>query len=96
MGSLRQEMIRLLREREMTARELSQILSIRERDVYDHMCHIEKSVMASGAKLTVVPSRCLKCGFEFKSRKRISPPSRCPVCKGEHISDPVFGLSIKG
>ena len=95
MGSLRQEIIRLLREREMSARELSQILSLRERDVYDHMDHIRKSIKASGEKLVIIQSRCLRCGFEFKNRQRISAPSRCPFCKGEHVSDPVFRISVK-
>jgi predicted Zn-ribbon and HTH transcriptional regulator len=96
MGSLRQEIISLLRVKEMPARELSQILSLRERDVYDHMYHIRKSIKASGEELVITQSRCLRCGFEFKSRKRISAPSRCPICKGEHISDPVFRISAKG
>ena len=95
MGSLRQEIIRLIGEREMSARELSQILSIRERDVYDHMYHIEKTVKASEEELFIIQSHCLKCGFTFKNRKRISPPSRCPICKGEHIADPVFRISAK-
>jgi predicted Zn-ribbon and HTH transcriptional regulator len=95
MGSLRQEIIRLLREGEMSARELSQILSIRERDVYDHMYHIEKTIRVSGEALFIIQSYCLKCGFTFKNRKRLSPPSRCPICKGEHIADPVFRISAK-
>jgi hypothetical protein len=90
LGSIRQEVIKLLRERDMTAIAISQILSVREKDVYDHLYHIEKSVTAGGDRFSVVPSRCLKCGFEFKNRTRVNPPSRCPVCKQEHISAPLF------
>jgi predicted Zn-ribbon and HTH transcriptional regulator len=95
MGSLRQAIIKLLRKREMSARELSQMLSLPEKEVYDHMPHIKKSIKASGKELVIIQSRCLKCGFEFKDRKRLSPPSRCPICKEEHISDPVFRIFAK-
>lgn len=91
--TIRQRMIVLLVEKEMTARELSQVLGIREREVFDHLTHIGRSVAAQGGRLTVLPVRCLACGYVFEERKRFTRPSRCPRCKKSHIETPVYYLS---
>ena len=61
------------------------ILSIREKEVYDHLEHISRSASAKGLKLIVTPFQCLNCGFLFKDRQRFTRPGRCPQCKGGHI-----------
>ena len=91
--TIRQRMIVLLVEKEMTARELSQVLGIREREVFDYLTHIGRSVAAQGGRLTVLPVRCLACGYVFEERKRFTRPSRCPRCKKSHIETPVYYLS---
>jgi len=91
--TVRQRMIALLEEGEMTARDLSQALGIREREVYDHLAHIARSVAAQGGRLVVLPVRCLACGYVFEERKRFTRPSRCPRCKKSHIETPVYHLS---
>jgi predicted Zn-ribbon and HTH transcriptional regulator len=83
--TIRQEMIELLSEEEMNARELSQALGIQEKEVYEHLPHIARSVAAQGKKLIVRPFRCLVCGYVFKDRKRFTRPGRCPQCKEGHI-----------
>jgi len=83
-------MIEALEGRSLDLREISQLLGIKERDALDHLMHIERSIHLRS--LTVEPASCQKCGFSFKKRTRLSTPSRCPVCKGEHISPPRFRI----
>lgn len=83
--TIRQEMIELLSEEEMNAMELSQALGIQEKEVYEHLPHIARSVAAQGKKLIVRPFRCLACGYVFKDRKRFTRPGRCPQCKEGRI-----------
>ena len=87
-------MIALLSEREMTAKELSQALGIREKEVFDHLAHIARTVAVHRGKLTVLPIHCLACGYVFEERRRFTRPSRCPQCKKSHIEAPVFRLSL--
>jgi transcriptional regulator len=85
MLTVRQRMIDLLAEEELTARELSQALGIMEKEVYGHLQHIERTVARQGLKLAVHPYTCLNCGYTFDSRKRWDRPGRCPICKQGHI-----------
>ena len=90
MQTIRQQIIDLLEERECSALNVSQILKIREKDVFEHLTHIRQSVAAQHRKLIVVPARCLECGFVFGDRRRVTKPGRCPRCKGEHVQDPTY------
>lgn len=83
-------MIDILARGEYTARDLSQMLRLREKDVYDHLVHISRSLSSRKLKLTVVPARCLHCSYVFESRNRFTKPGRCPRCRGEHIEDPRY------
>jgi predicted Zn-ribbon and HTH transcriptional regulator len=91
--TIRQQIIEFLSNKEMGGKELSQSVGIREKEVYDHLSHIARSVNARRKKLIIIPSRCLECGYVFEDRKRFSPPSRCPRCKNEHIQDPTYRIS---
>ena len=90
METIRQQMINLLSEMELNAIELSQDLGIREREVYEHLPHIARSVTSQGKKLVIEPSRCLKCGYVFEGRKRFTRPGRCPRCRETYIQRPTF------
>lgn len=85
MITLRQRMIELLREEELDAKDLSGLLSIREKDVYEHLPHVVRSLGASDEELVVTPYCCLKCDYVFKKRSRLDRPGRCPRCKDGHI-----------
>ncbi len=65
--------------------EISQGVSIREKEVYEHLEHISRSLAASGKKLRIQPYACLSCGYVFKVRNRFKRPGRCPQCKESHI-----------
>jgi predicted Zn-ribbon and HTH transcriptional regulator len=64
METIRQQMIVLLTEREMSARELSQAIGIREKEVYEHLPHIARSVAVQKQKLIIQPAQCLGCGYQ--------------------------------
>lgn len=86
----REALLAVLRAGTSTMRELSQRARLPERDVAEHLPHLERSLRAHGERLVVEPSRCLACDFDFSRRARFAPPSRCPACKSERISPPRF------
>lgn len=85
MPTVRQQIIDLLSARALNALEISQAVSIREREVYDHLRHIGRSLAAQGKRLEISPYLCLSCDFTFAERDRFTRPSRCPQCKEGHI-----------
>ena len=93
--TIRQQIINLLSVDEFTLRDLSQALSIPEKEVVDHLGHIERSVQRFGNKLVVTPYKCLSCGFVFEKRSRFSKPGRCPDCKNSHIQTACYHIKIK-
>jgi predicted Zn-ribbon and HTH transcriptional regulator len=92
METVRRQIIVLLSQKEMSAMDLSQDLGIREKEVYEHLPHIERSLAAQGKELVIRPSLCLKCGYVFKDRKRFTRPGRCPQCKGTHLQRPTYEI----
>jgi transcriptional regulator len=71
--------------------ELSQMLSLPEKDVLDHLTHLARAPGA-GYQFHIIPAACKHCGFVFKKRERLTTPSRCPLCHHESISRPRFRL----
>jgi len=90
--TIRQEIVACILDQTLSAKELSGAVHVSEKDVYDHLEHIERSTHKAGHQLTVIPAECLKCGFVFKKRERLKKPGRCPVCRGEQIQEPLFGI----
>ena len=88
--TIRQQMLFLLSEKDMSAREISQVMGIREKDVYEHLPHIARSAAVQRKKVIILPSSCLVCGYVFKERKRFTRPSRCPRCKKSHLQEPMY------
>ncbi|MGE5840731.1 MAG: transcriptional regulator [Deltaproteobacteria bacterium] len=91
--TIRQKILSLLVDHEMTAREISQAIGIREREVYEHLPHIALSATAQKRKLVVLPFNCMSCGYVFEQRRRFTRPSRCPRCKKTHLETPVYRLA---
>jgi transcriptional regulator len=91
MGTVRQSIIFVLKEQELTAKEISQAVGIREKEVYEHLSHIARSRTLSG-KFIHLPSTCRGCGFVFKKRDRLTPPGKCFLCRSEAITPPRFTI----
>jgi predicted Zn-ribbon and HTH transcriptional regulator len=91
--TIRQNIIALLEELHMDARELSKQVKIREKEVYTHLAHIQKSLKNRKLRLMIEPYYCRLCGFEFADRQRLSPPGRCPQCRRGSIEPAVFTIT---
>jgi predicted Zn-ribbon and HTH transcriptional regulator len=94
--TIRQEILRHLREGPLTARELSGLVHLREKDVLSHLEHLERSLRRSESRLAFDASECLACGYRFSGRQRLTRPSACPRCRAQHITAPVFRLEPSG
>jgi transcriptional regulator len=94
MNTLRQAMRELLAEHPRSSLELSQLLSLSEKEVLEHLQHLARAP-GPGLTFRIIPAVCKHCGFVFKKRERLTRPSRCPLCQHESISRPRFAL-VKG
>ena len=90
--TIRQEIIDLLSSEKLTIRDLSQAVSLQEKEIWDHLGHIERSLQHQSKKLMVSPYECLTCGFVFEGRTRLTKPGRCPNCKNSHIKVAQFHI----
>jgi len=90
LATVRQQIIQKLETCRMTAHELSGELRQSEQEILKHLPHVARSLAAVRKRLVMEPPTCLSCGFRFKKRDRMRAPSRCPLCKGEHITEPYF------
>ncbi len=86
----RKDIIDLLSKQSMTVRELAELFHADARDILIDLEHIAQSVRPS--RLIMEPSSCKSCGFLFKKRERHKRPSKCPECKNEKITEPVFSV----
>jgi hypothetical protein len=93
MPTLRQQIIELLTDGEMDARELSREVGIKEKEVIEHLSHISRSLAVKGKKLTIRSAECLLCGYVFEKRQRFTRPGRCPRCKKSHLQSPGFYIA---
>ena len=92
MKTIRQQMMELLAEKEMSARQLSQAVRIREKEVYEHLLHIAQTLSTKRKRLVIRPAQCLACGYVFQNRKRFTRPGRCPQCKKSYIQEPTYRI----
>ncbi len=92
MLTLRKKIAEALKEESFDLREISKRFGVKEREVLDHLEHIEKSIHPK--RLISESASCQECGFSFKKRTRLSTPGRCPVCRSEQISPPRFKIRL--
>ena len=92
MPTIRQKIISLLSEDELSAREISGEVGISEKEVIEHLSHIARSVASENKKVFITPARCLGCEYVFEDRRRFTRPGRCPRCKKSHIQSPRFRI----
>ncbi len=88
--TLRHQITTILTTGIFSAREISSQVGIPEKEVYEHLEHIRKSMEKKAEHLTITPAECAKCGFVFSKREKLRKPGKCPVCKGEQIQEPLF------
>jgi transcriptional regulator len=87
----RQALKILLLEQDRSVRELSQLLSLAEKEILAHLEHIAKAP-GPDHQFVLIPARCRQCGFVFKKRDRLTTPSRCPICRQTSIARPRYAL----
>ncbi len=90
--TIRQEILAVLRGATLTAKDISSQVSITEKEAYEHLEHIRRSLGGIHGLLIVTPAECRKCGFIFKKRDRLKKPGKCPVCHHEAIRAPGFSI----
>ncbi|MGW8312512.1 MAG: ArsR family transcriptional regulator [Desulfuromonadales bacterium] len=91
--SQRRRLLRFLSTEPMSARELSHAAGLSERDVYDHLQHLRKTLRKQACQLIVSPAACLDCHYTFRKRERLTRPGKCPICRSTHLSEPHFCLA---
>jgi predicted Zn-ribbon and HTH transcriptional regulator len=92
-GTFRQEIISVLVEKAMAAREISAEVGISEKEVVEHLEHIRIASRKSKERLMIIPAECKNCGFKFKKRERLNKPGKCPICRHKYIKEPYFFIS---
>lgn len=90
--TIRQAIVSLLTGKTLSAREISGIVRISEKEVYEHLEHIRKGIHHSGQRVIITPAMCRRCGFVFKKRDRLKRPGKCPVCRSEMVTEPLFSI----
>lgn len=85
----REEIIEILKDREMTSQELCQHFQTTRRAILSDLKHIRKSLKSKEGSLIVRMPLCRQCGFSFKL-KAVKEPSKCPKCNSTWIEPPTY------
>ncbi|MBI5742043.1 MAG: transcriptional regulator [Nitrospirae bacterium] len=93
--TIRQGITAALKGNTLSAKELSGALRVSEKEIYEHLSHIQKTVHKSDYVMVITPAECRKCGFVFEKREKLQKPGRCPICRSESIEEPLFGIASK-
>jgi len=91
--TVRQKIISSIKGKTLSVREISTTVRASEKEVYNHLSHIQKTVHTSRLTFIVSPAECRKCGFSFAKRARLTRPGKCPLCRSETISGPFFSIT---
>jgi predicted Zn-ribbon and HTH transcriptional regulator len=93
--TIRQRIMSLLEDKNLSAKEISAYVMTSEKEVYEHLEHIQRTINKKENNLIITPAECRKCGFAFIKRDRLKKPGRCPVCRNEQILEPIFSIKKK-
>ncbi len=88
----RKEIIEVLKEREMTLKELVELFQTEVKEIVEDLIHISQSVKIEHKKLKQRWAICNNCGFTFKDREKFTRPTKCPKCRSEDITEPSFRI----
>lgn len=75
------------------AGDISKNVGLSEKEVYEHLYHIRKSIDKQNYVFVIEPAECKKCGFIFKKREKLKKPGKCPLCRSESIKEPLFSIN---
>jgi len=97
MPSRRERIQQMLKDskNQLSAEDIAALLGERidPDTIYEDIEHVAKSVYAeSGGEESVImfPPKCRACGFIFRGLKKPRRPGRCPKCKSERVTPPLF------
>jgi hypothetical protein len=85
--TIRQELLKFLDGTTASIGTISRELGESEKNLYDYLSQLNET-----RQLSIIPAKCLKCGYKFEHRKKIKKPSKCPVCKSTYIRQPAYTL----
>ena len=88
----RKEIIEMLEKDRMTVKQLADLFRVEPKFILEDLKHISISLKNVHKKLKEQFSVCNVCGYEFRSREKMSRPSKCPKCRAEDITEPVFWI----
>lgn len=91
-ATVRHTLAELLGDAPLSAREISALVHLPVKEIYAHLEHLRHTLQHSGGRLEVTPAACRACGFVFAKRDRLAPPSKCPLCRSETISEPLYAV----
>jgi hypothetical protein len=87
----RERMADRLREEPLSSVALAREFDVRAEDALGHVEHIARSLEDVEERLLVAPPECRACGFDSFD-DLVNRPSRCPDCKSEDVTEPVFRI----
>lgn len=87
----RQRIATLLRSEPTSPGALATEFGIRSGTALSHVEHLSKTLDSTDEELLVDPPTCRECGFSTFD-ELLNIPSRCPDCKSERVSEPVFTI----
>jgi transcriptional regulator len=93
--TIRRYVTALLQEQTLSAKDISTSVRIPEKEVYEHLEHIRKTLNKDNKHLEVEPAFCEKCGFVFRKRGKLSKPGKCPLCRSSLIHPPFFSIRAR-
>lgn len=88
--TIRRQIEATLEGNTLSARDISVEVGIPEKEVYEHLEHVHRSLNREGGHLIVTPAECNDCGFVFRKRDRLKKPGKCPICRSESVTEPLF------
>jgi Predicted transcriptional regulator containing an HTH domain fused to a Zn-ribbon len=78
-----------LREEPLSAPALAREFDVQASNAVSHVRHIAQSLEETDERLLVAPPECRSCEFDSFDDPA-NRPSRCPDCKSEDVTEPVF------
>ena len=90
--TIRQNIVSVLEGKTLSAKNISADVRVSEKEIYEHLEHIQRTMNKREHALIITPAECKKCGFAFRKRDRLTRPGRCPLCRSESIQDPLFSV----